>query len=130
MAVPTVATFSAAAIIAAHTSLKNLIDGGSSNGKIRVRNSADVLLADVPLVDPCGTVNGTTGQLVFAISGPDTSADVSGTAAYVEFVDSDNVVYLSLPAIQGTAPVSGKVVFNTLAITETLPVTALSATVG
>ena len=89
-----------------------------------------MLLADVPLVDPCGTVNGTTGQLVFAISGPDTSADVSGTAAYVEFVDSDNVVYLSLPAIQGTAPVSGKVVFNTLTITETLPVTALSATVG
>ncbi len=129
MAVPSVATYSAAALVAAHTSFKDLIDIGTA-GSIKIRDSADVLLAQVPLSDPCGTVNGTTGQLAFSISGPDTSADASGTAAYAEFCDSSGTVHLSLPAQAGTVAVSGKIVLNTLSIIAGGPVGVVTATIG
>ncbi len=130
MAVPTVATYSAAALVAAHTSFKNLIDAGSAGGSIKIRDASDVLLAQVPLSDPCGSVNGTTGQLTFSISGPDTSADASGTAAYGEFCDSDGTVHLSLPTQAGTVAVSGKLVINTLSIIAGGPVGIVTATIG
>jgi len=130
MPAPSSATYSAAALVAAHTSFKDLIDAGSAGGSIKIRDAADVLLAQVPLSDPCGTVNGTTGQLTFSIAGPDSSADASGTAAYGEFCDSDGVVHLSLPAQAGTVAVSGKIVLNTLSIIAGGPVSVLSATIG
>ena len=129
MTVPTVATYSAAALVAAHTSFKDLIDIGTA-GSIKIRDAADVLLAQVPLSDPCGTVNGTTGQLAFSMSGPDTSADASGTAAYAEFCDSAGLVHLSLPAQAGSAAVSGKIVLNTLSIVAGGSVAVLTATIG
>ncbi len=129
MTVPTVATYSAAALIAAHTSFKDLIDIGTA-GSIKIRDAADVLLAQVPLSDPCGTVNGTTGQLAFSMSGPDTSADASGTAAYAEFCDSAGLVHLSLPAQAGAVAVAGKIVLNTLSIVAGGPVAVLTATIG
>lgn len=130
MTVPTVATYSAAALIAAHTSFKNLIDAGAGAGSIKIRDAADVLLAQVPLTDPCGTVNGTTGQLAFAMAGRDESANATGTAAYGEFCDSDGLVHLSLPAQTGSSAVVGKIVLNTLAIVAGGPVEVLTATVG
>lgn len=130
MAVPSVYTYSAAALVAAHTAFRDLIDSGTGAGFVRIRDSADALLAQVPLSDPCGTVNGTTGQLTFSIAGPDTSADASGTAAYAEFCDSDGDVHLALPAQQGTTAVSGKIVLNTLSIIAGGTVTIISATIG
>ena len=130
MAVPSTATYSAAVLIAAHTSFKDLIDAGSGAGSIKIRDASDVLLAQVPLSDPCGTVNGTTGQLTFSIAGPDSSADATGTAAYAEFCDSAGTVHLSLPAQAGTVSVSGKIVLNTLSIIAAGPVSVISATVG
>jgi hypothetical protein len=81
MPAPGSATYSAAAKIAAHTSFKDLIDTGSGNGVVKIRNSADTLLATIPMSDPCGTVHGTTGQLTFSFSGRDESADAEGTIA-------------------------------------------------
>lgn len=130
MPAPSVATYSAAALVAAHTSFRDLIDSGSGAGFVRIRSSADVLLAQIPLSDPCGTVNGTTGQLTFSISGPDTSADATGTAAYGEFCDSDGDVHLALPAEAGSAAVSGKIVINTLSIVAGGSVELISATIG
>lgn len=130
MPAPSVYTYSAAALVAAHTSFRDLIDSGASAGFIRIRDAADVLLAQVPLSDPCGSVNGTTGQLTFSIAGPDTSADASGTAAYGEFCDSDGDVHLALPAEQGTVAVSGKIVLNTQAIIVGGTVSVISATIG
>ena len=130
MPAPSSATYSAAALVAAHTSFKDLIDAGSAGGSIKIRDAADVLLAQVPLSDPCGTVNGTTGKLTFSIAGPDTSADASGTAAYGEFCDSDGLVHLSLPAQAGSVAVSGKLVLNTLSIVAGGPVAIISATIG
>jgi len=130
MAVPSTATYSAAALVAAHTAFRDLIDSGSGAGFIRIRDSADVLLAQIPLSDPCGSVNGTTGQLTLSIAGPDSSADASGTAAYGEICDSDGDVHLALPAQTGTSSVAGKIVLNTLSIVATGPVEVLSATIG
>ena len=130
MPAPSVATYSAAALVAAHTSFKTLIDAGSAGGSIKIRDAADVLLAQVPLSDPCGTVNGTTGQLTIAMDGRDESADASGTAAYGEFCDSDGLVHLSLPAQEGSSAVSGYLVLNTLSIVAGGPVEVLSATIG
>ena len=130
MAVPSTATYSAAALVAAQTSFKNLLDAGSGAGSIKIRDAADVLLAQVPLSDPCGSVNGSTGQLTFSIAGPDTSADASGTAAYGEFCDSDGGVHLSLPTQAGASAVSGKLVINTLSIVAGGPVGIASATIG
>ena len=131
MAVPSVATYSAATLIGAHTFFRDLIDADPVLlGSIKIRDAADVLLAQVPLSDPCGTVNGTTGQLVFAIAGPDTSADANGTAAYGEFCDGAGLVHLALPAQAGTVAVSGKLVLNTLSILAGGPVSVVSATIG
>ena len=130
MPAPTVQTYSVAALVAAHTALRDLVDAGTAGGSIKIRDAADVLLATIPLSDPCGTVNGTTGQLTFSIAGRDESADATGTAAYAEICDSNGVAYLSLPAQQGTAAVSGKVVLNTLSIVAGGPVEMLSLVVG
>ena len=130
MPAPSSATYSAAALVAAHTSFKDLIDAGSGAGSIKIRDASDVLLAQIPLSDPCGSVNGTTGQLTFSIAGLDSSADASGTAAYGEFCDSDGTVHLSLPAQSGTVAVSGKLVLNTLSIVAGGPVAIISATIG
>lgn len=130
MAVPTVATYSVAALVAAQTAFKDLIDSGTGAGFIRIRDSADVLLAQVPLSDPCGSVNGTTGQLTFSISGRDESADATGTAAYAQICDSTGAVHLSLPTQAGTSVVSGKLVMNTLSVISGGPVEILSAVVG
>ena len=130
MPAPSVATYSAAALVAAHTAFRDLIDSGASAGFIRIRSAADVLLAEVPLSAPSGTVNGTTGQLTLSIAGPDTSADATGTAAYGEICDSDGDPHLSLPVQSGTVAVAGALVLNTLSIVAAGPVTIVSATVG
>ena len=130
MPAPTSATYSAAALVAANTSFRDLVDSGSAAGFARVRDASDVLLAQIPLSDPCGTVNGTTGQLTLSIAGPDSSADANGTASYVEICDSDGDVHLALPAQAGTSPVAGYAVFNTLSIVAGSPVDVLSAVIG
>lgn len=130
MPAPTTATYSAAALVAAHTAFKDLIDAGTGAGSIKIRDAADVLLAQIPLTDPCGTVNGTTGQLTITPSARDESADATGTAAYAEFCDSAGLVHLSLPAQAGSTAVSGKIVLNTLSIIAAGPVEVLSAVVG
>lgn len=130
MPAPSSPTYSVAALVAAHTSFRDLIDSGSGPGFVRIRNSADALLAQVPLDDPCGTVDSGTGQLTFAFDGRDEAADLSGTAAYAEFCDSDGDVHLALAAQAGASPVSGKVVLNTLSIIADGPVEIISATIG
>jgi hypothetical protein len=130
MPAPSVATYAAAALVAAQTSFRDLIDSGSGAGFVRVRSASDVLLAQIPMTDPCGTVNGTTGRLTITASGRDESADASGTAAYVELCNSSGTVYLSLPVQAGSTPVSGFAVLNTLTVIASGPVELISLTVG
>ena len=129
MPVPTVATYSVDALIAAHTALRNLIDSGSSAGRIDIRGEALELLATVPLSSPAGTINGSTGQFTLSIAAVGSGA-YSGTAAYAEVVDGNNAVHLALPAQAGTAAVAGKVVLNSLSIVAGTEVSVASAVIG
>ena len=130
MPAPLVATYSAAALVAAHTSFRDLIDTGVGAGSIKIRSAADVLLATIPLADPCGSVNAATGRLTMAIAGRDESADASGTAAYGEICDVAGVVHHSLPAQQNASAVSGFITLNTLVVVALGPVEILSVTIG
>ena len=130
MAVPTEPTYSVEAKEDAHIAFLALIDAGAAAGYINIRDSGDVLLAQILFDDPAGTVSAVTGQLTFDIAGPDASADATGTAAYGELCDSDANVHLSLPAQSGTVAVSGYIVINTLSIVLGSPVTVVSAIIG
>ena len=130
MPAPLAATYSAAALIAAHTSFRDLIDSGATAGLVRVRTAADALLAQVPMTDPCGTVNGTTGLLTITFPAGSVNASANGTAAYGELCNSTGTVYLSLPAEAGASAVAGKLVLNTLTIVAGGPVEIVSATIG
>ena len=130
MPAPLTATYSVDAFVAAHTAFRDLIDAGLAAGSIKIRDAADVLLANVPLSYPCGAVDGVTGRLTFAIAGPDLAADAGGVAAYGEFCDSAGAVKLSLPAVEGPASIAGKLVLNTTTIVVGQPVSVAVATVG
>lgn len=130
MPTPTTPTYSAAAKVAAQTAFRDLIDSGSGAGFVRVKNAADVLLSQITLADPCGTVNGTTGLLTFTLPLSDAAANANGTAAYAEFCDSDGDVHLALPCAVGTAAASGYFVMQTLTVVAGGPVTILGATIG
>lgn len=129
MPAPSVATYSAAALIAAHTTFRDLIDSGAGPGLLRIRDAADVLLAEIVLTDPCGTVNGTTGLLTITAATNEDAA-TAGTAAYGEFCTSAGAVHLALPTQAGSSPVSGKLVLNTLSLLAGGPVNLVSATIG
>lgn len=133
MSVPASQTYSVAALVAAHTSLRDLIDSHPTlPGLLRLRDAADVLLSEVPLADPCGAVNGATGQVTFDIDPTprDESANAGGTIAYGEICDGAGVVHLALPAQAGTVAVPGKIVANTLTVVAGGPVEVFSVTVG
>jgi hypothetical protein len=130
MPAPVSATFSAAALVAAHISFLDLIDAGAGPGVIKLRANNDSVLAIIVLDDPCGTVNMGTGQLTFSIDVQEDAAPLGGTATYGTFEDSVGTIHLSLPVIQGAAPVAGFIVMNTVLIVQSSPVEILSATLG
>lgn len=140
MPAPSTYTFSAAALVAAHTAFRDLIDAGTGAGFIRIRDADDVLLAQIPLTIPCGTVdgavgvgmgvNGGSGRLTLTPAGRDEGADAAGVAAYAEFCDSEGEAHLVLPAAQGEVSVIGFLVLNTLTLVEGGPVEVLGAAVG
>jgi hypothetical protein len=129
MPAPSVATYSAAAKIAAHTAFLTLLDTGAGNATIKIRTAADVLLCTTTLTDPAGTVNGTTGQLTLTESATP-NAVATGTAAYAEICDVAGTVQLALPAQVGTAAVAGKVVMNTLSLVSGVPFELVTITIG
>ena len=129
MTVPTVATYSIAAYIAAHTGLLSEIDGAATAGKVFIRDSTDALLATIILNGTSGAVSGTTG--VLTITEPaQVQAIIDGTAAYAELTDGDDNLLLSLPVVAGVVPVSGYAVLNTTAIKNNQVVGLVSATIG
>lgn len=130
MVVPLIPIYSAAALAAAHTAFRDLLDAGPGAASLKIRSSTDVLLAQVPLTDPCGTVSGITGQLTLTAAGRDEAANASGVAAYAEFCDSNGLVHLALPTQAGGAAVSGFAMLNTLTIVAGGPAELVSAAVG
>ena len=129
MPAPGAPTYSSAARIAAHTALRDGIDSGAGAGKIEFLTSADALLGSVTLTDPCGTVNGTTGQLTLTAAGVG-SGSATGVAAWGRITNSTGTVYLSMDTQAGTAAVSGKFVLSSTSITSGGAISLVSATIG
>ena len=129
MAAPASYTYSAAALVPAQTSFLDEVDGGTGAGKIFLYSEADGLLAEIPLNDPCGTVDG-AGQLTITASGPETSAPLGGVCTWGTICDGDDVVLLSAPAEAGAAPVSGSIVITNTTIALASEVSLVSCTIG
>lgn len=129
MPAPASYTYTSTSLVDAHTSFRDLVDAGASNGYIEILNESDTVLCTVDLSDPCGTVNGTTGQLTFSIPAAGT-ATTSGTASWARINDSNGVSLLEMPAQEGTSAVSGYIVLNTLSIISGGDVDIISAVVG
>jgi len=131
MPAPSSATYSAAALVAAHTALRDVIDSGSGAGFVRIRSAADVLLAQVPLSDPCGSVNGTTGQLTLSIAGVDAGADATGTAAHFRIYASDGTTVHMQGTITATGGGGDMTLDNTsIASGQTVTITSFTISAG
>lgn len=129
MPAPAQYTYSSQALIDAQTSFLDLVDAGTGAGSIKLYDESDTLLAEIPLTDPCGTVSG-AGVLTITASGPDTSADATGTCSYGTICDSDDNVCLTIPAQAGSSAVSGKIVISTTSIVAGAEVSLVSCTIG
>lgn len=121
--------YSAALWIAAHGAALTLIEGGASDPTIKIRDSSDVLLATAVIDETGSTCSGTTGDITFAILTQEDAAPASGTASYAEICDGDGVVHATMDCVQGSSPVAGNCVMNTLTIVSGAPVDILSATI-
>lgn len=110
-------TYSVDALQDANDAFLALIDAGTGAGKVNYYDDADTLLATITFDDPAGTTSGVDGSLTLSPSGLDTSPAATGAAAYVEILDSDDNVIVSIPVIQGSAPVVGYCVMPNINIT-------------
>lgn len=117
------------AIVAAHNALVILLATGANDPSITIHNSADTLLAEIPLASTPGTVNQATGLLTLASNGREESAPAGGTASYATIRDAGGNAMRSIPCQQGTAAVSGYCVLSTLTIVQGEPVELISATI-
>jgi hypothetical protein len=117
--------------VAVQTAVKDEIDAGAAAAHVDIYDSGDVLLSTLPLAYPCGTVNGTTGQLTISFGARDEAAAATGTASYGQLVDADDrVLEDNIPCQAGTSPVSGKLVLSSLSIVSGSPVEGVSFTIG
>ncbi|QDF95205.1 hypothetical protein CJ010_00870 [Azoarcus sp. DD4] len=130
MAAPYLTSWNPAAIIAANTALLALVDADTNPAYMTAHDAADVLLGTVVLGDPCGTVNGTTGQLDLIIAAQEDAAPAGGNIAYWTLRDGAGVAYRSIEAVESPTPVPGKIAMNTLAVLEGGPVQILAASVA
>jgi hypothetical protein len=113
MTVPTRQEYRATALGAANAGLLvDLTAEGADGCAVNLYTAADVLLVSVPLADPPGAVNGTTGALELQPANASEIAVAGGTAAYAELLDADGQWVTRLPVEQGNAPNRGKVVIN------------------
>jgi hypothetical protein len=126
-------SYSVAALVAAHTALRDLLDSHATEpGYLEIYDDSEtpVLLGTITLGDPCGTVNAGTGQLTFAETVRDEAADASGTADHGVFKTGAGDVVLTLDCQAGASPVEGFLVLNSLTIIAGGPIELVGATVG
>lgn len=89
-------TYSTAAKNARLDAVAALIDAGASPGKLKIRDSGNVVLATLTLADPCAAA-AALGVLTFDFDPDisDTSADATGTANNAIFTDSADTTVIS-----------------------------------
>jgi hypothetical protein len=71
------------------------IDAGAGPGKLKIRDSGNVVLATLTLADPSGTASGGTLTFDFDPDISDTLADASGDADNAIITDSDDTTVIS-----------------------------------
>lgn len=77
------------------------IDSGSGAGFLEICTVGYALvLATIPLADPCGSVSG--DALTFDVPQSDTAADASGNAAIARIKNSDGVVIVDQMTVGNT----------------------------
>lgn len=129
MPAPTESFYAAAVLVDAQQSFLDRVDGGTGAGKVFLYDEADNLLAEIPLTDPAGTIDA-GGVLTITPSGPDTSANATGTCSWGTICDSDDTVCLTLRALQAAAPAAGYLVLNDANIIAGTEVTLSSCVIG
>lgn len=103
------------------------LDSGAGPGTLEICTAGfAVVLAILPLADPCGTV--TNGVLNFDVTPAltDSSADATGTAAVARMKDSAGNVHVNNLTV-GTS--GTHVVLTSVSIVATEPVTITSASI-
>jgi hypothetical protein len=118
--------YSTAAKNARLQSTADLIDAGASPGKLKIRDSSNVVLATLTLADPCGTVSAGVLTFDFDPDISDTSADASGTAANAILTDSADTTVVSGLTV-GTSGTN--VVLDSVSITAGQTVTITAGTI-
>lgn len=108
------------------TAVVDLIDAGASPGKLKIRDSGNVVLATLTLADPCGTV--AAGVLTFDFDPDitDSSADATGTAANAIITDSADTTIISGLTV-GTSGTD--IILDSTSITAGQSVTITSGTI-
>lgn len=119
-------TYSTAAKTARMQAVIDQIDAGASPGKLKIRDSGNVVLATLTLTDPCGTA--ASGVLTFDFDPDisDTSADASGTAANAIITDSSDTTVISGLTV-GTSGTD--IVLDSVSITAGQTVTITAGTI-
>lgn len=106
------------------TAVRDAIDAGVAAGKLEILDAGNVLLAELTLSDPCGTVSGDV--LTFSAITSDTSANANGTASKAQIKDSAAVVRVSGLTV-GTS--GANINLNSVAISAGQQVSITSASV-
>ena len=120
-------TYSTAAKNARLDAVATLIDAGTA-GKLKIRDSGNVVLATLTLADPCASA-AASGVLTFDFDPDisDTSADATGTAANAIITDSADTTVISGLTV-GTSGTD--IVLDSVSITAGQTVTITAATIA
>lgn len=123
--------YSAAAWIAAHTALLNLIESGAGVPKLKLYDTTvpAVLLGEFGIDETDSVVSGVTGDITLAIATQEDAALASGTASYLDICNGDGNVVYRMSCEQGTTAVTGKCVLNSISIISGAPIDIISSTI-
>ena len=97
--------------------------------KIYIYSEEDLLLAEINCNSPPGTVEA-DGSLTITTFGPDTSANASGFATWMEFHGEDETVAITMPIQEGVTPTAGYLVMTSATIIAGEPVAVTGFTIG
>ena len=120
-------TYASSLLVAVHTTVVTQL---GNNADLALTSAAGTVLAVIPLNNPAGTVNGTTGQLTISFNGRCEAAAASGTAAYAKLRTSGGTTLITLPMRSGTSPLSGYVTLASLTVVAGSPVEVDELTFG
>jgi hypothetical protein len=128
MPAPTAAFYDTAIKVALSTEFMALLDVAGTC-YIKIFDNDDVLLAQIFMTDPPGTVNA-DGSMTLTAEAPDSSANASGIAAYMELYNPNDDLFLTLPIVEGVAAQSGYLVMTSTTIIAGQPVAVTGFTIG